>query len=287
MKNYALFAVIVTFAISGCEDYKTELDHSIRKNDSLMVILNNRDSSISDFLQSYSDIQQNLDSIVRKRNTITSDMENQVELKGTTKDRIIENINAINELLIDNRKKIDALNRKLQNSSYKNKELQKMIETLNLDLARKDEELASLNNQLLVLNANIVQLQTSVDTLNADITSKSQTISDQTATLHTAYYIVGKAKELEEKNVIDKTGGVLGMGKTAKLSSSFDNTNFTKIDYTQVNSIDISSKNAKIVTTHPTDSYTLDKNKDMINALQITNPEKFWSASKYLIIVKN
>ncbi|MBK6399613.1 MAG: hypothetical protein IPF75_15505 [Bacteroidetes bacterium] len=62
---------------------------------------------------------------------------------------------------------------------------------------------------------------------------------------------------------------------------------FNKIDYVVTNNIPIDSKTAKIVTSHPADSYTLNTENKKVVSLQITNPEKFWSASKYLVVVKN
>jgi hypothetical protein len=46
----------------------------------------------------------------------------------------------------------------------------------------------------------------------------------------------------------------------------------------------------KIITSHPSDSYTLDKDasdKDKVTNIVITNSEKFWSTSKYLVVVKD
>jgi hypothetical protein len=82
---------------------------------------------------------------------------------------------------------------------------------------------------------------------------------------------------------------LLGIGKTEQLSANFDNSKFTKIDYTQTTTIAVNSA-MKIVTTHPTDSYTLEKDatdKNKVTNIVITNPEKFWSASKYLVVIKN
>jgi hypothetical protein len=60
---------------------------------------------------------------------------------------------------------------------------------------------------------------------------------------------------------------------------------FTKIDYTSSKLIDIVSKKIEIVSTHPANSYKLIKQGDKIMALDITDPDKFWSASKYLVVV--
>ena len=55
---------------------------------------------------------------------------------------------------------------------------------------------------------------------------------------------------------------------------------FTKIDISLVNQIDIVSKKASIVTTHPTSSYELSPDK-----LVIKDTKEFWAASKYLVII--
>ena len=154
---------------------------------------------------------------------------------------------------------------------------------MNEQLAQKDQELVVLNAKLLAANAQVAQLQTNVENLTVQNTEK-------TTALHTAYYVIGKAKDLETAKLIDRKGGLLGIGKTSKLSSNFDNSKFTRVDYTQVTSIPINSKNVKIITSHASDSYNLDKDakdKDFVTNLVITNAEKFWSASKYLVVVKD
>ena len=74
-----------------------------------------------------------------------------------------------------------------------------MIESLNSQMAQKDTELAALNEKLLALNANVAQLQVSVDTLTSQTTAQSETIAEQTTALHTAYYVMGKSKELQDR----------------------------------------------------------------------------------------
>lgn len=285
MKNYLLIAAMGLLILQSCNNHKAELERSNRERDSLMAVLNDRDSSINDFLESFNEIQMNLDSVTTRGNVISQNMQNQNELKASAKERINENISAINQLMKANREKIAELDRKLKNAGGKNRKLQKMVESLNEQMAQKDMELNSLNEQLASLNANVAQLQTYVDTLTALNTSQSQTISDQTAAMHTAYYVIGKAKELEKEGVIDKKGGLLGMGKTATMTEKFDNSKFTRIDYTQVSSLPINSK-AKVVSAHPSDSYSLDKDaKGKATNLRITVPDKFWGASKYLVVV--
>ena len=91
-------------------------------------------------------------------------------------------------------------------------------------------------------------------------------------------------KDLQKSNLIDKEGGLLGIGRTTKVSNNLDNNLFTKIDYVETTSIPVNSKSMKIITSHPTDSYSLDKTGKMINSIMISDPAKFWSESKYLVI---
>ncbi|MBL0105591.1 MAG: hypothetical protein IPP51_18490 [Bacteroidetes bacterium] len=284
-----IFVIIAAVAIagSGCNNHEAEIAAAKRSSDSLAAIINTRDQSINEFLADFNQIETNLDSIAHKQDAINVNVENQGEMKSTTKERINQNIAAINELMEANRKKIAELNRKLKGNNGQIAELKKMIETLNGQLAEKDKELADLNDKLNNLNTQVAQLQTNIDTLNQVSAAKSKTIEDQTTALHTAYYVVGKSKDLQTKQVITRTGGLLGIGKTPMLASNIDNSKFTKIDYAQVSTIPIDSKAAKMVTSHPADSYTLNKTKDKVVSIQITNPEKFWSASKYLVVVKD
>jgi hypothetical protein len=135
----------------------------------------------------------------------------------------------------------------------------------------------------------VAQLSTSVDTLTVQNGAQAQKIAEETTALHTAYYVVGKSNDLKNAKIIDRKGGLLGIGRTSKLNGNYDNSKFTRIDYTQTGTIAVNSE-MKIITSHPSDSYTLDKDakdKDLVKNIVITNPERFWSASKYLVVVKD
>ena len=287
MKNYMLIAS-AALLLSACN--QGELADSNREKDSLLSIVNERNSSINDFLTSFNEVERNLDSVAVKQHLITQNADKLGELKADQKTRINNEIVAINNLMDQNRKKIAELNRKLKGSSTKNAALEKTIATLNDQIRQKDLELTSLNEKLNSLNVQVAQLQTSVNTLTAENAVKTQTIAEETAALHAAYYIVGNSKDLQDAKLIDRKGGLLGIGKTSRLSDNIDNSRFTRIDYTQTGTILVNGDDVKIITSHPSDSYTLDKDatdKNKVKNIMITNPEKFWSASKYLVVIKD
>ena len=286
MKKF-VFIAATALVISACN--QNELTESNRQKDSLMSVVNERDSFINDFISSFNDVERNLDSVAVRQHIIAVNSDKAGELKPTQKARINAEIASINNLMDQNRKKIAELNQKIKKSSGRNVQLEKMIATLKDQLAKKDIELTDLNTKLNSLNAQVATLETAVDTLLAVNGAQSQTIAEETMALHTAYFVVGKSNDLQDANIIDKKGGLLGIGRTSKLSQDFDNSKFTRIDYTQTNSITINS-DMKIVTSHPSNSYTLEKDmkdKDLVRNIIITNPELFWSASKYLVVIKD
>jgi uncharacterized coiled-coil protein SlyX len=286
MKIYLLFAG-AALLLSSCN--RKELADTNRANDSLLTVVSERESALNEFISSFNEVERNLDSVSVRQHIITMNTDGKGELKLDQKARLNNDIAAINDLMEENRKKINALNSKLKASSARNSTLEKTLATLSAQLNQKNTELEYLNAQLTTLDAKVAQLETNVSALTAVNGEQSKTIENETTALHSAYYVIGKSSELQEKEIIDRKGGLLGIGKTSQLRADFDNKKFTRIDYTQTENIAVNS-GIKIITSHPSDSYRLEKDskhKDMVKNIVITNPEKFWSASKYLVVIKN
>ncbi len=281
---------ILFFASSllfGCKSYKEEFEKSNRERDSILTLAIQKEAAIDSFVTSFTEIESNLDNITQRQNIISTQAKNSTEFSRDAKQRINESIQAINELMEKNKAELESLRKKLKGSNARIGSLEKMIASLNEQVAQKDSELAVLNLQLLSLNKNIDSLHVFIDTISAQNQFKAQVISDQTTRLHTAFYVVGTYKELRDKNVLNKEGGFLGLGKEQKLKSDFNNEAFTRIDFTQLATITINSKGARVLTNHPSDSYRIDGDKKQVRSLMITDAEKFWKVSKYLVIVTN
>ena len=69
------------------------------------------------------------------------------------------------------------------------------------------------------------------------------------------------------------------------LQANFNKSYFTKIDIRVDKEIKLYSKSAKILTSHPASSYTLQQDANKQYILRITNPQIFWSTSKYLVVM--
>lgn len=280
-----LFAVVL---LAGCENHKEELAQAGKDKDSLMGIVSSKDEVINDFLKSMDEIENNLIAVSQKQNMVSTDSKNGGELQKPTKERINQHIQDINDLMDKNKQKIAELQKKLKAAGGKVASLEKMIATLNEQMAQKNKELEDLNQQIAQLNTKVDKLNTDITELNTQNATKQKTIEEQTIAMHTAYYTVGTSKELQTQKIINKEGGFLGIGRKPIMRQDFNPDAFKTIDITQITSIPINKKEAKMITTHPADSYTMEKDKDQkVTNIKITNPDKFWKASKYLVIQTN
>jgi predicted nucleic acid-binding Zn-ribbon protein len=283
MKKLLLIPAICVFA--ACHNYQADVDKLQKEKSDMVDAAKYKDSTIVSFINEVNEIESNLATVETKQSSIAS-ASNAAELKGSQAERINDNIKAINDLMKNNKDRIAGLTKKLKSSNLKIAEFEKTVATLNQQMTDKDKQLAELNEKVASLNTTVDKLNTDVGTLTTAKVENEKTISDQTTALHTAYYTTGTAKELLKKKVLSKEGGFLGIGKSSKMMNNFDNSAFNTIDITKTATIPIEAKDAKIVTTHPTDSYTIQhEGKDRISSLVITNPDRFWKTSKYLVVV--
>ena len=288
MKKYLIVLLIIPFIIS-CN--KQKIKQLEMKSDSLTQQANLKDESINEFIKSFNDIQDNLDSIKRKEMIITEQTELKTELQKKAKDQINEDVNTIYQLLLDTRSKLDDVRKKLGKSNFKVEELEKMVNHLTQQLEEKDQEIAALKAELEKMNIEITALTKDVGSLKqlneekeGVIKEQEGVINDKTTELNTAFYAVGTKKELKDNNIITAEGGFIGIGKNKKLKQDFNENFFTKIDISKTTQIPIPGKKPKIVTNHPTESYKISGEGDSA-VLEIINANAFWKSSKYLVVV--
>ncbi len=196
----------------------------------------------------------------------------------------------INAILEKNKAEIQALNNKIKNSNLQLSGLSTTIERLNKELENRANAITELQTALAARDKEIAKLQTNIGELNTNIENLSDQVMDQASTiqtqdkaLHAAYYIFGTSKELKEAKIV--SGGFLSSAKVMK--ESIDKSVFVEIDTRDNASIPVYSKKAKILSDHPKDSYSLDKDANGQIVLNISNIDRFWSVTKYLVIEVN
>ena len=289
MKNFRIFLFAIVVVLVSCQQKK--IDRMQSDQDRISQQIAKKDSAILDFISAMNEIQENLDSIKQVQEIVQIDAKGNNEMKPRSKDQIMADIRTLNDLLQKNKDLVAMLQEKLNSSNVKIAELQKSIALLNKQIQEKDEEIASLNEQLQKLNINVANLNTELKTVQEDnsrkaqiIQEKIQTIDQQATAINTAYYAFGTVKELVRNNVIEKEGGVFGLGRSLKMKQDLNKDYFTQIDIRDLKSLQLYVKKAQLITNHPAGSYHF-VGKKPIESLVIDNPQEFWKTSKYLIIV--
>jgi hypothetical protein len=243
-----------------------------------------RDSMINDWLVTFDEIEKNLNVIKEKEKLLTV-KSSDTEVSKNRKEQILDDIKSINTLIDENKKKIARLNAQLKESGGTIKGLQDRIAVLEESMRQYESEIAELNTTLVSKDNEIGQLNNNVIALNDTITIKEERISEQTGKLHQAFLASGTYKDLKEKGIVIKEGGFLGLGRKQFLVEDFSDSSFTEIDITSLTTIPVNSKDVRLITEHPSDSYKLIKENDkQIAYISITNPEEFWKITKYAVV---
>lgn len=275
MKTNLILISLLIVTLFSCKNDEYEARISDMQQDSLATSgeLLSREEEIINFIGSLNEIEENLSQIKEREKLITSGINLNSEVTPSMKDQIIGDISLIDNLLQENKQKMANLNSRLKKSNIKITELEKMIERLTNQMQEKDAQIADLQTRLSQANE---QIKILFDEYN----NRLEELGNKEDIINTAYYCFGTSKELIKNGVLTKDGGFIGLGKTQKLADDFNKKYFTQVDISLTTQIDIVSKKAKIVTTHPSSSYELVPDK-----LTIKDSKEFWSASKYLVIV--
>ena len=268
-------ACLAALVLAGCKQGKTSNETPV--SDSLQQIIQQRDDQLNDMMATMNEIQEGFRQITEAENHVNIAKEGEGANKS---EQIKENIKFIAQRMEENRALLRKLRVQLEKSTFKGDQLRKTVDRLMKQLDEKDqqlrEELDAKDIHISELDETINHLNTRVTRLKTDNSQKEQTISNQDKQLNTAWFVFGTKSELKEQHILES-------GKV--LQSNFNKSYFTKIDIRVDKEIKLYSKSAKLLTTHPAGSYTLTQDANKQYVLQITNPEIFWSTSKYLVIL--
>lgn len=285
-KILLMLAAVLTLAV-GCDTKKEKeqaKDNNTATIDSLRQALTQSQNESSDLIETLSQIQDGFDQINEAEGRVT--VENR-QGERANKQAIMENMAFIQRTLKLNRELISNLQQQLRTTSQSDartkSKLEEMVANFTKQLEDKNkkieslrEELAKRDIQIAEQGEQIASLNTNVSSLSQQNEAKARTVAAQDKELHTAYYVFGTKKELREQRIL-KRGDVLK-------SNDFNKDYFTRIDLRVTKTIRLYSKSAKLVTNHPAGSYSLEKDAQGQYTLRITDPQTFWSVSKYLVI---
>jgi hypothetical protein len=298
MKKGVMVTVIISFILllaGGLvvnslykDEQKKHLAIVENQKHSFTVLLTSRDSVINEWMLTFDEIEKDLNTVKEKENIITMKSSDK-EFSKDKKQQILKDIEYVNTLLDQNKKKISSLTAQLKNYGGTIKGLQVKIAELEASMKLRETEISDLKVALVQKDFEIGQLNTRMTEQQVAIAQKDEKITVQTAEMNKGFLASGTYKSLKAKGLLTKEGGFLGLGKKESLIEDFPEGSFTQIDITQTKSIQVNSKTAKLITDHPKSSYELVRDKNnRIASIEIKDPEQFWKISKYAVVeVKN
>lgn len=279
MKKLFIFAMCA-IALASCNEGAKKAETQARaERDSLNQVIAQKDDEINDMMTTLIDIEEGFREITEAQNRVTLAKSGE----GTnTKQRIAENFQFIQSMMQQNKDLINKLKQQVRESSIKGDKLKKVIANLTEQMETKDKQITELVEQLELKNIHIGELKFAINSLKEDAQSlqdeneaQSKTINAQDKQLNTAWFAFGTKDELKKQRILES-------GKV--LQGSFNKEYFTKIDIRVDKEIKLYSKSAKLLTTHPASAYTLQQDANKQYVLRITDPQAFWSTSKYLVV---
>lgn len=284
-KTYLLIASFVLILAGACNN-KAEQELLTQKalRDSVEAALAAKNTEVEMLFQQLNEIEENLSVVTSKYADVSKIKDKTGEVNVDTRTKITSQIQDINDLLTEQKQRIDNLNAQLRKQKNTNKELTAFIEKLQTRISEQEEEIQLLTTELQKHKIIIDNLNRNLDELNKKNQDKDERILKIEEEKNAAYYIIGERKELLEKGIINRKGGFLGIGKRSVASSDSELKNYSKIDIRRVPEIQLPGTKIKILTSHPSESYRLETDEKHPTRLVITNPSLFWQKSKFLVI---
>lgn len=280
-KLVLLFLCAAMFA--ACNNTGGSKNELKAQNDSLAMELSQRNAELDEIMGAFNEIQEGFSQINAAENRVDLQRSTMNENAATAREQIASDIQFITKTMADNKEQIKKLQAQLKNSKNNSAQLKKAIDKLNAELEAKTKQIGELQAELASKNIRIQELDEAVTNLNANVETlatenaeKAKTVAKQDKMINTAWFVFGTKSELKDQKILQK-GDVLR-------SADFNKDYFTEIDIRTTKDINLYSKRAELLTSHPAESYVFEKDSKGQLILKITNPNDFWSISKYAVI---
>ncbi len=283
----SLAVVTLVFASCGKKELEEKLITQQKLNDSIQAVIAAKDAEMESLFQELNSIEQSLMEVTSKYGNVNKLKNTSGEkVNKDTRTRITEEIQSINEILANNRQKLNKLNSQISKDGNKNKELTAFVESLQARVTEQEAQIQALTAELQEKKIVIEKLNKNIDDLSKQNQAKDEQILQVQSERNTAYYIVGTKKELQAEGIVSLSGGFLGMGKKAKVSGDSELGKYTKIDIRHFDLIPLNGKNkVKIMTSHPSSSYEFVMNGKIPTSIRIKNANEFWGKSRFLVVM--
>jgi hypothetical protein len=301
--RYAWLIVLAVVGTTGCN--QAELKKALAEAKTAEA---QKDSLLTEVLETTQFVSDVNSELAKAKSIAVKTAATDPGLPGAKKDReervaALVRVKAVIAKLNESEAKLAETETRARSSRQRNARLLAQIETFKRtieDLKTTAEQqkteyeaaLAEKDTQIATLAGRVDTLTSENTMLGIDKAALVDTVSNLTAYKNTVYYAIGTKDELMKKGVVTKEGSkflVFG-GTRLEPARDLNPEAFTAIDKTRQTSIPLprTDKKYKIIS-RQSPSYLSSPVKDgkLTGSVDISRPEEFWSASKYLILVQD
>lgn len=298
MRKTFLFAAVAALALTGCvssDKYQKELEQ-------VKLISAEKDSLLKDVMattQFIADVNTEL-AKVRDQKAGKPVMGAAGELPNASpaeqRAQMLQRIKTVTDRVNEAESRLAASRQRVAALSGDNSGLKKQLAQYDSTITafksmieNQKAEIASLTTQVNALQGENVALKTDKEQLTTEKVALTTEKAALTTERNTVYYVIGTKDQLRKNGIIVKRGGLLGIGATDIPATSLNPASFTSIDKTQVSSITLPSpdKTYRVLSRQDLTATEVPAKGGYKGAIKITNPDQFWAASKFLIVVQN
>jgi len=298
-KSYVMLAALVL--VAACDQSKPELEKTLKQ---VQQISAEKDSLLKDVMQTsqfIADVNTQL-AQVRDKNAgkpvqgKAGEMETS-QTPAQQREAIRVKIKELTDRLNESESRLAASRKRVADMTAGNASLSAQLAAYDTTIAsfksiieNQKAEIAKLNDQLATAQAENAALKQEKAVLTTEKTQLTSVKDSLTTERNTVYYVVGTKEELLLKKIIEQKGGLLGIGKSQVPARDLNASDFTAIDKTKVNEIPFpkADKAYRLVSLQDVSALDVqpDKNGRIKGGLKVVNAEKFWAASKFLIVME-
>ncbi|PKP38763.1 MAG: hypothetical protein CVT97_00050 [Bacteroidetes bacterium HGW-Bacteroidetes-14] len=294
MKKIIIFSLlaIAALSLSSCVENSAKYKALQAQLDSLGSAHSVKSAEFEEVFATLNEVENGLKSIREAENILVlQSQKGGAEIPENSREQLKSDVAAIGEAIQSYKQQINKLKNdaRIQSNQFKKRlaaltsELEaksELIADLGRQLEEKDRQLIVKSQQIETLDKTVTTLRDEVTSLAQATASQQETIATQEAQINSGYYIIGTKSELISANVMSKGG----LFKSAKISYQAEQSAFVKIDIREVKEIQINAEKAKVLSVHPTGTYTLEPGANGMQVLKISQPATFWEQTKYLVI---
>ncbi len=237
------------------------------------------------------DVQKNLEDLRAKELKV---LRSSIQVIGEGKpaaskrEALLAEIETIRKTIRENLDRLTALEKRSKEAEKRAGVAEQRATTLERLVSELRASLEEKETTIAELEVKVKELAQTAEELRGTVKQTEEQIVATENEANKAYVLIATKEALKKAGLVEKKGAVLGLGGGWKPTGKFDEELFRQIDVRQETSFAVGApmKKARILSSHPADSYSLEADGEKAATLKILDPARFWQGSRYLVVMR-